>query len=175
MEKEKWFAFTALKMAVVLIVSLALTNWYLSYHPIPRPNEDGVLMMVLPLTSVWIVFLIWKIDCLKDDVARFKKEATDAKDFIGIFVHPSRVEKVLASMAGGLRNSFGVALRVQQECQGDVTEELKMVQATVERDKTFFWRAVDLGHRLMNVKPKKSYKNYLPTNSWQGGIPDEEV
>lgn len=121
-----------------------------------------------PIT-VWVTFLIWKIDGLKEDLAEFKPKAIDATDFIGIFVHPSHVRDVLASMAGGLQNSFGVAMRVQQECQDEVTEELKMVQATVERDKTHFWRAVDLGHRLMGIPPKKSYKNYLPTNSWQGG------
>lgn len=175
MEKENWFAFTALKGGVVLIVSIALSTWYLSYHPNPRPNEDGIFMMVAPLAGVWIMFLIWKIDCLKEDVARFKKEATDTKDFIGIFVHPSRVKDVLASMAGGLQNSFGVALRVQQECQDEVTEELKMVQATVERDKDHFWRAVNLGHRLMGVQPKKSYKNYLPTSSQQTNIPAEKA
>ena len=132
-------------------------------------------MMVVLFVSVWIVFLIWKVDCLKKDLARFKKEATDAKDFIGIFVHPSRVKNVLASMAGGLQGSFVVALRLQQECQDDITEELKMVQATVERDKTHFWRAVNLGYRLMGVQPKKSYKNYLPTSSLQGGIPAEKA
>lgn len=152
---------TVWKMLAVVFVSAGLVVWYLSDHPRPLSHPDSIFLVASSLISVWVAFLVWKIDGLKEDVAQFKTEATDYKDFVGIFVHPSHVVKVLASVAGRLHGSFSVVKQLQGK-EDTPPEELEMVLQTAERDKVHFWRAVDLGHRLMGTQPKKSYKDYLP-------------
>jgi hypothetical protein len=152
---------TVWKMLAVEFASIGLVVWYLSYQPQPWSDSNMWLLVLSAPISVWVSFLVWKIDGLQEDVAQFKTEATDYKDFAGIFVHPSRVREVLASMAGRLHGSFGVVEHLQGK-EDTPPEELEMVLQTAERDKVFFWKAVDLGHRLMGTQPKKSYKDYLP-------------
>jgi hypothetical protein len=59
---------TVFKMLAVIFGSVALIVWYLDGHPRPLSRADSTLLIASAITSVWIAYLVWKIDSLKDEI-----------------------------------------------------------------------------------------------------------
>lgn len=155
---------TVWKMLGIMAVGSGLIAWYLSYHPHPLSNADGIFLVAGSSILVWVAFLIWKIDCLQEDAKLFKTQATEAGDFIQIFVDQKRVEETLSTMAVRLEESFKPVWELQGSHPGD-TSEIRAVLKSVDQRKERFWKAVHLGHQFFGVEPRKSYKGYIRAKS----------
>lgn len=152
---------TVVKMLTTVVVGAASVSWYLSFHPHPLSNADSIFLVVSSFVMLFFAIQIWQIDCLKEDVAEFKPQAIDAKDFISIFVSPKDVRITLSSMATALHKVFNQNISLQGEDLDEQAREIKAAQSAVKLHRDLFWRAVNLAHRFVGVELRKSYRDYL--------------
>ena len=158
-------------------------------------TPDALFLMISSFTSVWVVYLIWRIDDLKEErdrlrlvrsfVARFLdaaiiQTAVDKRFSIEAQLVDSAVQKSIQFQRNGL---IGLDLEKLSD-EDNRQRHFDIVKRRIEEDvadaKAVFWGYYDLAESCkyelpVTVRTPRSYKKYLPTHSWQGGIPAEKA
>jgi|SRR3989344_7297058 len=188
--KNKWFILYYTICGLVLGAVMAFSH---------SPSESQLKIYLILMTGAFATVGGWVVSTgleLRKEAGQLKLARKFVENFLDIQSIQSMVDGQLQAKATAVEEAVQRSIRFQQGGMAalglsydDDSEEQRArhfetlrhnVEGDVKTTKEVFWALYDLAEICrsefpIEVRTPRSYKNYLLTHSWQGGIPAEKA
>lgn len=187
--KNKWFILYYTVCGLVLGAVMAFSH---------SPSESQLKIYLILMTGTFATVGGWVVSTgleLRKEAGQLKLARKFVENFLDAETLQSAVDKKLEEKANLIEETVQGAIRLQRNGlagfdlnrfsnDDSIERDFETVRRRINDDvkvaKDVFWVLYDLAEICANefpvkVRTPRSYKNYLPTSSWQSGIPAEKA